>query len=97
MRLVEWRGVLESQNGRIAAGWLIVEDLARTLNPGIPVVVRAPNAEEAALLLREGAQRAVHARSALAEVTTRDVLALTQQPQPQPAESSRPGPAASTA
>ncbi len=72
-------------------------ETARTLNPGIPVVVRAPNAEEAALLLREGARRAVHARSALAEVMTRDVLALMEQPQPPAAESSRSGPAASTA
>jgi monovalent cation:H+ antiporter-2, CPA2 family len=71
-------------------------ETARTLNPGIPVVVRAPNAEEAALLLREGAHRAVHARSALAEVMARDVLALIEQPQLQPAESSRSGPAAST-
>ena len=72
-------------------------ETARTLNPGIPVVVRAPNAEEAALLLREGALRAVHARSALAEVMTRDVLALIEQPQAQPAENSHSGPAASTA
>ena len=72
-------------------------ETARTLNPGIPVVVRAPNAEEAELLLREGAHRAVHARGALAEVMTRDVLALIEQPQALPAESSRSGPAASTA
>lgn len=97
LRALEPRGVLESQDGRIAAGWLIVEDPARTPNPGIPVVVRALDAEEAALLPREGARRAVHARSALAGVMTRDVLALTEQPQAQPAESSRPGPAASTA
>ena len=72
-------------------------ETARTLNPGIPVVVRAPNAEEAELLLREGAHRAVHARGALAEVMTRDVLALIEQPQALPPESSRSGPAASTA
>ena len=48
---------------------------ARTLNPGIPVIVRAPNAEEAELLRRDGADQAVHARGALAEVLVRDVLA----------------------
>jgi monovalent cation:H+ antiporter-2, CPA2 family len=71
-------------------------ETARTLNPGIPVVVRAPNAEEAELLLREGAHRAVHARSALAEVMTRDVLALMAEPA-QAAESSHSEPAASRA
>ncbi|MBX3637238.1 MAG: Kef family K(+) transporter [Rubrivivax sp.] len=47
---------------------------ARTLNPEIPVVVRAPNAEEAELLLAEGARKAVHAKSALADAMLRDVL-----------------------
>ncbi|MCW5610307.1 MAG: cation:proton antiporter [Rubrivivax sp.] len=47
---------------------------ARTLNPAIPVVVRAPNAEEAELLLAEGARRAVHAKGALADAMLRDVL-----------------------
>jgi monovalent cation:H+ antiporter-2, CPA2 family len=47
---------------------------ARTLNPDIPVIVRAPNAEEAELLLAEGARKAVHARSALADAMLRDVL-----------------------
>lgn len=49
---------------------------ARTLNPGLPVLVRAPNAEEAALLLQEGAHRAVHDEAAVAEVMVRDVQAL---------------------
>jgi len=71
-------------------------ETARTLNPGIPVVVRAPNAEEAALLLHEGAHRAVHARGALAEAMTRDVLALIEGPAA-PAGSCHSAPAASTA
>jgi CPA2 family monovalent cation:H+ antiporter-2 len=50
-------------------------ETARTLNPDIPVIVRAPNAEEAELLRREGAQ-AVHQRAALADVMARDALAL---------------------
>jgi CPA2 family monovalent cation:H+ antiporter-2 len=53
---------------------------ARTLNPGIPVIVRAPNGEEAGLLLAEGAQRAVHHKGALAEVMLRDVLELMPAP-----------------
>ncbi|MCW5636935.1 MAG: cation:proton antiporter [Rubrivivax sp.] len=51
---------------------------ARTLNPGIPVLVRAPNAEEAELLLKEGARKAVHFKGALAEVMVRDVLEALQ-------------------
>ena len=51
-------------------------ETARTLNPGVPVIVRAPNAEEAELLLKEGAHKAVHLRGALATVMTRDVLDL---------------------
>jgi CPA2 family monovalent cation:H+ antiporter-2 len=51
-------------------------DTARTLNPGVPVIVRAPNAEEAERLLAEGAHKAVHQRGALAAVMTRDVLEL---------------------
>jgi len=61
-------------------------ETARKLNPDIPVIVRAPNAEEAALLLEEGAQRAVHLRAALAEVMTRDALALMAQPRQGTAE-----------
>jgi CPA2 family monovalent cation:H+ antiporter-2 len=49
-------------------------ETARTLNPGIPVIVRAHNSEEAELLLREGAMRAVHSKGALAEIMVRDVL-----------------------
>jgi CPA2 family monovalent cation:H+ antiporter-2 len=59
---------------------------ARQLNPGIPVVVRAPNGEEAQLLLDEGAQRAVHHQGALAEVMLREVLELM----PAPAASAAP-------
>jgi CPA2 family monovalent cation:H+ antiporter-2 len=40
---------------------------ARTLNPAIPIVVRAANEEEARLLSGEGAQQVLHAKAALAE------------------------------
>ena len=49
-------------------------ETARTLNPSIPIIVRAPNAEEAALLLAEGAHKAVHAKGALTDALLRDVL-----------------------
>jgi CPA2 family monovalent cation:H+ antiporter-2 len=49
-------------------------EIARTLNPGIGVVVRAPNAEEAALLRSAGANDAIHAHEAIAEVLCRRVL-----------------------
>ena len=49
-------------------------DTARTLNPAIVVVVRAPNEEEAALLQQAGAGQTVHARQALAEVLLGGVL-----------------------
>jgi monovalent cation:H+ antiporter-2, CPA2 family len=49
-------------------------ETVRSLNPGIPVIVRAANAEEAELLINEGARRAVHSKGALAEVMVRDVL-----------------------
>jgi CPA2 family monovalent cation:H+ antiporter-2 len=49
-------------------------ETARTLNPDIPVIVRAPNAEEAALLLAEGAHKAVHAKGAVAQAMLHDVL-----------------------
>ena len=52
-------------------------ETARTLNPGIPVVVRAANAEEAELLRRDGAE-ALHPRAALAEVMARDAMALLE-------------------
>jgi monovalent cation:H+ antiporter-2, CPA2 family len=47
---------------------------ARSLNPGVRVIVRAPNAEEAGLLVKEGAHHAVHARAALVDVMLRDVM-----------------------
>ena len=67
------------------AGWLVVAtpdsadvrpmiETARMLNPGIPMIVRAANGEEAELLLKEGARRAVHSKAALADVMVRDVL-----------------------
>jgi len=49
-------------------------ETARTLNPGIPVVVRAENADEARLLQAEGADAAVHARDAVATVMLREVM-----------------------
>jgi monovalent cation:H+ antiporter-2, CPA2 family len=55
-------------------------ETARTLNPTLPVVVRAPNAEEAALLRVAGAHRALHAREALAQSMLREVLADLDQP-----------------
>jgi CPA2 family monovalent cation:H+ antiporter-2 len=42
-------------------------ETARTLNPSIPIVVRAENAEEARLLEGEGLQRVLHAKDALAQ------------------------------
>ncbi len=49
-------------------------ETARTLNPGIPVIVRASSGEEAEMLLKEGASKAIHAKGALADVMVRDVL-----------------------
>jgi CPA2 family monovalent cation:H+ antiporter-2 len=49
-------------------------ETVRSLNPGIPVIVRAANGEEAELLLNEGASKAVHSKGALADVMVRDVL-----------------------
>jgi monovalent cation:H+ antiporter-2, CPA2 family len=40
---------------------------ARSLNPSIPVVVRAENAEEAQLLANEGVEHVLHAKAALAD------------------------------
>lgn len=51
-----------------------IMDIAQRLNPGVPVVVRAHTAEEAALLEQDGALRAYHPQEALAEVLTADVL-----------------------
>jgi CPA2 family monovalent cation:H+ antiporter-2 len=64
-------------------------ETARTLNPGIPVIVRAHNAEEADLLIKEGARRAIHGKGALAEVMVRDVLQLVE---PQPGAAPAPTP-----
>ena len=52
LRALESRGVLESVNGRIAVGWLVVEDLAMVL-----VLVLLP---PLALSLGGGAETAVH-------------------------------------
>ncbi len=53
---------------------------ARQLNPGVAVIVRAANEEEAGYLRAEGAQRAVHARDALADVMVREVLDSVARP-----------------
>ena len=66
-------------------------ETARTLNPGIPVIVRAANAEEAGLLLAEGARKAVHARGALAEAMLRDVLDALAAAKPDGAPDAGPG------
>jgi CPA2 family monovalent cation:H+ antiporter-2 len=53
-------------------------EAARTLNPSIPIVVRAENAEEARLLAAEGLQHVLHAKETLAQAmvsTTLDTLA----------------------
>jgi CPA2 family monovalent cation:H+ antiporter-2 len=50
-------------------------EIANRLNPGLPVIVRAPNEEEAALLVEAGAGKAIHASGALADAMLRDVLA----------------------
>ena len=49
-------------------------ETARTLNPGIPVVVRAPNEEEAELLRSAGASRVVHTKGAITQLMVRDAL-----------------------
>jgi CPA2 family monovalent cation:H+ antiporter-2 len=66
-------------------------ETARQLNPGVPVIVRAPNAEEAELLRRdEGVRSAVHAQGALAELMLRDVNdALATAPAATPAPAGR--------
>ncbi len=48
-------------------------ETARTLNPLLPIVVRAPNAEEAQLLAGAGAQRVVHPKEAVADAIVREV------------------------
>jgi CPA2 family monovalent cation:H+ antiporter-2 len=49
-------------------------DTARTLNPGIDILVRSHNAEEAALLVEEGAGRVFLGENELADGMTRYVL-----------------------
>jgi len=49
-------------------------DTARTLNPGIDIVVRSHNAEDAALLVEEGAGRVFLGENELADGMTRYVL-----------------------
>lgn len=49
-------------------------ETARTLNPSIPIVVRAPNAEEAQLLSVSGAARVVHPKQAVADAIARTVV-----------------------
>jgi CPA2 family monovalent cation:H+ antiporter-2 len=53
-------------------------ETARSLNPGIGIVARAPNAEEATLLQAAGADRTVEAASAIAAVMGDGVLAALQ-------------------
>jgi CPA2 family monovalent cation:H+ antiporter-2 len=48
-------------------------ETARTLNPSIPIVVRAPNAEEAQMLAGAGAQHVVHPKEAVADALVREV------------------------
>jgi monovalent cation:H+ antiporter-2, CPA2 family len=50
-------------------------ETARTLNPSIPIVVRAPNAEEAVLLAGAGAACVVHPKQAVADAIVREVNA----------------------
>jgi len=59
-------------------------ETARMLNPQIPVIVRAPTAEEAELLLGEGANHAVHAQGAIADAMLRDVMAVVTDPRDAP-------------
>jgi CPA2 family monovalent cation:H+ antiporter-2 len=47
---------------------------ARRLNPGIPIIARAPSAEEAQLLAADGVQRVLYAKDALADAMTAAVL-----------------------
>jgi monovalent cation:H+ antiporter-2, CPA2 family len=53
-------------------------ETARTLNPQIPVIARAPNAEEAQLLADSGATRVVHPKQALADAIVRELSAHLQ-------------------
>jgi hypothetical protein len=49
-------------------------EIARRLNPAIPIVVRAPGAEEAQVLREAGAASALYPREALARVLRQDVV-----------------------
>jgi CPA2 family monovalent cation:H+ antiporter-2 len=49
-------------------------ETAHALNPGLPVIARSPNAEEAGLLLQAGAQQALHPEAAMAQQLTQAVL-----------------------
>ena len=68
---------------------------AQALNPGLPVVVRAPSAEEAVLLMKEGVKSAVHAKGALADAMVRSVFEASSTPRGHSPSSrgSRPDPA----
>ncbi|PXW98694.1 Kef-type potassium/proton antiporter (CPA2 family) [Sphaerotilus hippei] len=50
-------------------------ETAQALNPSMPIIVRAPNAEEARLLLQAGAAQAIHADQAVADVMLQAMLA----------------------
>jgi CPA2 family monovalent cation:H+ antiporter-2 len=51
---------------------------ARQLNPNIAIVVRAPNAQEAELLVVEGANSALHPHSVMAQALVQDTLSRWQ-------------------
>jgi monovalent cation:H+ antiporter-2, CPA2 family len=53
-------------------------ETARTLNPQIPVIARAPNAEEAQLLADSGATRVVHPKQAMADAIVRELTVRLQ-------------------
>jgi monovalent cation:H+ antiporter-2, CPA2 family len=53
-------------------------ETARTLNPQLPVIARAPNAEEAQLLADSGATRVVHPKQALADAIVRELTVRLQ-------------------
>jgi Trk K+ transport system NAD-binding subunit len=49
-------------------------ETARTLNPTIPIIVRAANEEEAELLAGSGLQRVVYPRGAVADTMAQAAL-----------------------
>jgi monovalent cation:H+ antiporter-2, CPA2 family len=57
---------------------------ARRLNPGLPVIVRAANADEAALLMQSVECLALHPRQALAQQMADSALARLAEPRPEP-------------